>query len=528
MSLKGVCQNPYADVCYASTEEDERVRKNLQIDMSTCVGRDMHVRRRKQMGVPKGKRFPVKVTNGNLQAAIPDIVDQAVRTKLPAFYQVDTNTRTIFQNETEKYDPHGATIAEQVQSLHFPSNGMKLTGHKAMNLMAPKDPRQQNCRPAHRPEVGPGFYREDPLGDKTTALANIQPGTSHHMTRFSKDPSRSSPAFKSPERGTMASDMKGQSLTDGMVFLPQDYSSWTEKGFAQSTQLRVIETERWGKTVRDKLPKAKDRSQTVYEPTVTCDGHGNSTAAYVGSRDSMRYKQVFESAMPRLMATGGGHNEDPRHTRTYSLEPPLYKSFNSAYEGAANYTSLASKASHSAPMSSSLPDASSFEPAEWFRPTSSNAQQTQQADPEDRSAPQQAASTSEDVDWRLHQYLANGGDGGMARHQHRRAPSALGYSSPVQQDDDGVGISGAGYADHGMEAPLPFLESTYVSDGGMVAGYWSAPSTPVQPYPPAKNGGRFGTLGFLRRATPYKSLIQSALRVSKDLQQARHAVRSEN
>eukprot|EP00798_Chlamydomonas_sp_ICE-L_P013129 gene13129-3451_t len=79
MSLKGVCQNPYADVCYASTEEDERVRKNLQIDMSTCVGRDMHVRRRKQMGVPKGKRFPVKVTNGNLQAAIPGLVPSTLK-----------------------------------------------------------------------------------------------------------------------------------------------------------------------------------------------------------------------------------------------------------------------------------------------------------------------------------------------------------------------------------------------------------------------------------------------------------------
>jgi hypothetical protein len=54
--------------------------------------------------------------------------------------------------------------------------------------------------PATVPEVGPGTYDVDPLGDHTTGMPRFAPGQSHHMVALEKHPDRPSPAFKSPER----------------------------------------------------------------------------------------------------------------------------------------------------------------------------------------------------------------------------------------------------------------------------------------------------------------------------------------
>lgn len=55
-------------------------------------------------------------------------------------------------------------------------------------------------RPPASPEVGPGTYNPDPLHSRTTAVPRFQPGQSHRMLAYDKDPTRPSPAFKSPER----------------------------------------------------------------------------------------------------------------------------------------------------------------------------------------------------------------------------------------------------------------------------------------------------------------------------------------
>eukprot|EP00200_Dunaliella_tertiolecta_P018519 CAMPEP_0202398944 /NCGR_PEP_ID=MMETSP1128-20130828/1661_1 /ASSEMBLY_ACC=CAM_ASM_000463 /TAXON_ID=3047 /ORGANISM="Dunaliella tertiolecta, Strain CCMP1320" /LENGTH=878 /DNA_ID=CAMNT_0049002159 /DNA_START=400 /DNA_END=3035 /DNA_ORIENTATION=- len=236
---------------------------------------------------------------------------------------------------------------------------MKQGGHISMECTAPHDPRQTHVRPTTSPDVGPGAHNLDPLHEHTTAIAHFEPGQSHHMVAYSKDPTRESPAFRSPHRDETASALTEERRRMSCVstMLPPDYKTWTAKGCYTSTQPRMIEADRWGPSLREPRPPTKDRNQKVYEFKVTTSGSPASCQHYAQDSKTPKYKVPFGSRLPRLSALPANSKQDtrisptlhPRYSTTaaelgpgsYASDLPQYVSHHSAYEGKQVYYSLA-------------------------------------------------------------------------------------------------------------------------------------------------------------------------------------------
>ncbi|KAF5838375.1 hypothetical protein DUNSADRAFT_2985, partial [Dunaliella salina] len=256
------------------------------------------------------------------------------------------------------YELHD-NIADRVTSPKWRNSVMKQTGHISMDCTAPQDPRQTHVRPTTSPDVGPGAHSLDPLHEHTTSIAQFEPGQSHHMVAYSKDPTRESPAFKTPRRDETLSAMteERRRLSCVSTMLPPDYSSWTAKGCYTSSQPRMIEAERWGPSLREPRPPAKKRNQEIYDFKVTTSGHPASCQLYAQDDKTPKYKVPFGSRLPRLSALPSNSKQDtrisptlhPRYSNTaaelgpgsYASDLPQYVSHHSAYEGKQVYYSLA-------------------------------------------------------------------------------------------------------------------------------------------------------------------------------------------
>ncbi|KAG1656526.1 hypothetical protein FOA52_005552 [Chlamydomonas sp. UWO 241] len=313
----------------------------------------------------KSPRFVPKAINGNMgpllaaeASAVGDGSDGALAVAvdndaLGVPGRKDTSTRTVFQESF--YAQSDSTISDYVASSSNRNTAAQRTGHLPMSSMAPTDPRIHILKPPAALHVGPGAYDVDPMHDRSCGMADLDDGQSHHMTPFHKDPRRPNAVFVSP---AVQGGVKGK-LTAHLDSPPPDFKSWTSKGFATSDTDRVIKSEEWGASARERRPRPID---VVYNTDVLADGRYATCSAYTSAPTSPAYKVAFKSGMPRLIALpAGGPGQDARckTARThadlcgtspsvgpgvYALEQPRYRSFNAALAGAVCQVSLAASA----------------------------------------------------------------------------------------------------------------------------------------------------------------------------------------
>ncbi|KAL6764109.1 hypothetical protein V8C86DRAFT_25512 [Haematococcus lacustris] len=307
-------------------------------------------------------RFPLQMPpNGNIRTLVPDIDNQDVFRALLPFHKVNTTTRCVFNND-KIYDVPN-TLADKVQSPGFRNSAPRQSGHVAMNQVASLDPRQQHVPPSTGPEVGPGCYAHDPLGDHTTGMPDLPPGQSHAMLAFAKHKARPSPVFKSPERDETALAKAQQRLAQvhHPALSPPDYASWTSKGWALSRQPRwrhsVPQLPSPAFAVPAPIPAslASPSAASLTSPHSTSFPSQGSTRSH--DRSSCGGHPSFASHLPRLMAL---HASDTRVVAknervlsgtpdslgpgAYACDLPRLRSPHAALQSAPAYRSLAASA----------------------------------------------------------------------------------------------------------------------------------------------------------------------------------------
>ncbi|KAG2443083.1 hypothetical protein HYH02_009497 [Chlamydomonas schloesseri] len=338
--------NPSKDLSYSSLALDEQ-------------NRSQHAHK-----IGDGPRFRPTPVNGNIASVAPEAQDADLRQSLPRHLQVDTTTRTVFQDNF--YKPKDG-IAEYVADPLKGISGVRAQPHVPLSDLAPCDPRVRKLRPAYEAPLAPGYYDPDPLGERATGTLNMAAGEVHHAVPLARDPTRASAVFVSAPRGRTARDIADDAASPPISsrMTEPDFAHWTSKGCWAPRGDRVIEAERWGRNAREPKPPADERPQSVYTPTVTTDGHPNSSEAYAAARHTPAYKTAFASGLPRTLALLSGNRPDTRlQVKTYedvcgagpdvgpgsyNPEPPRLRSSNAAFDNSSPYYSLASGAPRHSP-----------------------------------------------------------------------------------------------------------------------------------------------------------------------------------
>ncbi|PNW85054.1 hypothetical protein CHLRE_03g169750v5 [Chlamydomonas reinhardtii] len=331
--------NPSKDLSYSSLALDEQ-------------NRSQHAHK-----IGDSARFRPTPVNGNIASVAPEAQDADLRQSLPRHMQVDTTTRTVFQDNF--YKPKDG-IAEYVADPLKGASAPRAQPHMPLSDLAPSDPRVRKLRPAYEAPLAPGYYEPDPLGERATGTLNMAAGEVHHGVPLARDPTRASAVFVAAPRGRTARDIADEAASPPISsrMTQPDYAHWTSKGCWAPRGDRVIEAERWGRNAREPKPPAEERPQSVYTPMVTTDGHPNSSEAYAAARYTPAYKAAFASGLPRTLALPGGNRPDTRlQVKTYddvcgagpdvgpgsyNPEPPRMRSSNAAFDSSAPYFSLAS------------------------------------------------------------------------------------------------------------------------------------------------------------------------------------------
>ncbi|KAG2499347.1 hypothetical protein HYH03_002922 [Edaphochlamys debaryana] len=344
--------NPSRDLSYSSLAIDEQ-------------NRSQHAHK-----ITESARFRHEPVNGNIASVAPDAADPDLRQSLPRHLQVDTSTRTVFQDSF--YRPKEG-VAEFAESPKHGFSGLRAQPHVPLCDLATQDTRIRIAKPPYTSPLAPGYYDPDPLGERSTGPLQLAPGdTGRGSLDLSRDPTRPSAVFQSAPRGRTARDIAEEAaapLISSRMTEP-DFAYWTSKGCWAPKGDRVIEADRWGRNAREPLPPASERPQSVYTPQLTHDGFPNSCAVYAAARDTPAYRTAFASGLPRTIALPGGNRPDTRlqvksydtvsgsgpdvGPGSYNPEPPRMRSTNVAYEASQPYYSLASGAPASPSASPSL------------------------------------------------------------------------------------------------------------------------------------------------------------------------------
>jgi hypothetical protein len=423
----------------------------------------------------KTARFKASILNGNFAPLIVPHSDMGTISGLTSTHPfIETNTRTIFK-DVMGYGENADTIKEYIASPDSRQTAPSLReGHFPMTQFAPTDPRIQHCHTS--PDLGPGTFNLDSL----------------HIP-YKADPTRSSPEFISPPRGTVNPETPSYSAADP---LPLDFDSWTSKGFYFPQSL--------ARSPQKVMTASPD---VTYDnaANVAVDGRSASLAASLAI--SPGSKSSFQSALPRL--------QDPASTTSaaiapgvYVLDPPRFRSFNQAYIGTAPLESLGSLSSDvNLEQNISRP----LSPIKMPPPVISS----QGLGAVGRSAPnspQRLPSTLPKFDdWRHHEALTRSHfSTGLTNDQEGRGDKEASLDQALEDTNMAGLIDDARIAECSAQMRAQLFYT---------ASYGAAAAQLRQQ--------KFGQLAFAKRDTPHKILIRTKIQVKEDVRAARAGLKGE-